>query len=470
MRLMLLIFLVTTSLFGVEQGLDWTLERSKLKTLLKEKRSEAKVLRIALNKDQVQPSFYLRRGVREAKEGFYDAIIFDIDELELDILNADLLLTELKEFPGLVMTYTSAKLAGSANLLLFYADDNAASLKAKFLAVDVKMFNGREPDIDQAVELRKLRFKKFTDLAKERSKSLAFAEALADPINNPELKIDDLGVDDYLKFKIIQRESEDLEGFLKFLNFDQAQVDTYEDSWAFRFSFAMRDYLPVLWIILMIGLFTEMNTPGFGVGGSIGCIGLILCLFIQFQLGTAGVLDVSLIFIGLGLLLIEVLVLPGFGVAGILGIPCFGAGVIMSFINLEALPDNKILRHSYIVDSSLYAMFNISVIILGTFAGTLVLMYYLPKFRFNQEVVLENAIPSDVTIKDPELVQGKLDEAILLSSQGIALTDLRPVGNAEFCHVHLDVVSQGELIAKDAKLKVVEVEANRILVEEIKDV
>ena len=222
----------------------------------------------------------------------------------------------------------------------------------------------------------------------------------------------------------------------------------------------------------MVALFAEMNTPGFGVGGTIGSLGLIFCLFLQYQLGTAGVLDISLIFIGLALLAVEIVVLPGFGVAGILGLPTFGAGVVMSFIDLTYLPENEVIRGSYLFDSSMYAMFNLSLIILGTFIGTLVMMYYLPKLRLGKSVVLVDG-PTEAGIDNfddisPEMIQGQVSASVLLHSEGEALTDLRPVGSAKICNVHLDVITHGEMIDKGAKLCVVEIEGNRVVVEEVK--
>ena len=48
--------------------------------------------------------------------------------------------------------------------------------------------------------------------------------------------------------------------------------------------------------------------------------------------------------------------------------------------------------------------------------------------------------------------------------EGVSVTPLRPSGTAEFDGDRVDVVTLGELIAKDTRVKVIEVEGNRVVV------
>ena len=52
----------------------------------------------------------------------------------------------------------------------------------------------------------------------------------------------------------------------------------------------------------------------------------------------------------------------------------------------------------------------------------------------------------------------------LQGHEGISVTQLRPSGTAEFDGDRFDVVTLGELIAKDTRVKVIEVEGNRVVV------
>ena len=62
---------------------------------------------------------------------------------------------------------------------------------------------------------------------------------------------------------------------------------------------------------------------------------------------------------------------------------------------------------------------------------------------------------------------GVEDFSYLLGKIGTVLSKCRPAGNADFEGKKVDVVSRGEFIEKDAKIEVIEVEGNRIVVKEV---
>lgn len=52
----------------------------------------------------------------------------------------------------------------------------------------------------------------------------------------------------------------------------------------------------------------------------------------------------------------------------------------------------------------------------------------------------------------------------MVGQEGVALTQLRPSGMARFGDKKVDVVADGEVIEKHTRVKIVEVESNRVLV------
>ena len=62
---------------------------------------------------------------------------------------------------------------------------------------------------------------------------------------------------------------------------------------------------------------------------------------------------------------------------------------------------------------------------------------------------------------------GNNDLNYFIGREGVTHTDLRPAGIGEFDGVKLNVVSDGEFIAKDRPIRVQSVEGNRIVVREI---
>jgi membrane-bound serine protease (ClpP class) len=56
----------------------------------------------------------------------------------------------------------------------------------------------------------------------------------------------------------------------------------------------------------------------------------------------------------------------------------------------------------------------------------------------------------------------------LVGQEGVALTVLRPAGMARFGDKKVDVVSEGEVIDRDSRVRVIEVKGNRVVVRAVK--
>lgn len=54
-----------------------------------------------------------------------------------------------------------------------------------------------------------------------------------------------------------------------------------------------------------------------------------------------------------------------------------------------------------------------------------------------------------------------------MDKEGVSLTILRPTGIADFNGIKLDVITEGEFIQKDKKVKIIQVQGNRIVVKEV---
>ncbi|NLL40050.1 MAG: hypothetical protein GX254_10760 [Clostridiales bacterium] len=151
----------------------------------------------------------------------------------------------------------------------------------------------------------------------------------------------------------------------------------------------------------------------------------------------------SLVFFVLGIVLFIIEInMPGFGVFGILG---FISLVACIFVTANTFAQGLIMTA---------AMFVIVIIILAVFASLASKGYLL------KGVALKEATSAELGFSGTE------DMKYLIGKAGVALTNLRPVGDADFDGVRLDVVSRGEFIRKGSVVEVIEVEGNRIVVRE----
>ena len=62
----------------------------------------------------------------------------------------------------------------------------------------------------------------------------------------------------------------------------------------------------------------------------------------------------------------------------------------------------------------------------------------------------------------------QVDLKTLVGQEGVALTQLRPSGMARFADEKVDVVSEGEVIERGSRVRVIEVESNRVVVRAVK--
>lgn len=143
--------------------------------------------------------------------------------------------------------------------------------------------------------------------------------------------------------------------------------------------------------------------------------------------------------LGLVFLIIEMFS-PGFGVSGGIGLVLLVIGILVTASTpLEAL-----------------VMFIILLALLGVVLT--VIFHSATKGRLSKTLILNDSL------KKEEGFIGTEDLEFFIGKEGIANTALRPAGTAEFDGVKLDVVSQGEFIPKDSKIKVIQVSGRRIVV------
>lgn len=147
-------------------------------------------------------------------------------------------------------------------------------------------------------------------------------------------------------------------------------------------------------------------------------------------------LIILLIIVGLILMTLEVVVIPGFGVAGIVSLVCFAAGAVLSFNEYGTLGG------------------------IGVVAGTLVAGTVLVV------VLMRSKAAKNMELKASEgkaAVPDDLD--VWVGQKGVAASMLRPSGTGQFGREKLTVLSEGLFVKKGTPIKVVRVEAGKLVVE-----
>jgi len=154
--------------------------------------------------------------------------------------------------------------------------------------------------------------------------------------------------------------------------------------------------------------------------------------------------SIVLFIIGIGLIVVEMFE-PGIGFFGVFGIISLIACI---FVTAQTVLQGLLLTGFFFV---------LLLILLGVF------LVIFSKGRVPRKLILHESETVDQGFTGTE------DMKYLMGRSGIVTTTCRPVGNVNFDGVKLDVVSLGEFIEKGTTVEVIEIEGNRIVVREKKE-
>ena len=200
----------------------------------------------------------------------------------------------------------------------------------------------------------------------------------------------------------------------------------------------------------ILGIFIEIRTPGFGIPGFLGllCVGLFFGGHMLTKIGAEWAF--LLFLLGLGLIALEVFVIPGFGVAGILGITLMIGSIFFVF-------DKAYEFRTAVMWLSISVILSAGLVILAAF--------YLPETQLFRRLALSAVMDTESGYHSSSTE----DFQAYLGKSGTALTPLRPSGTARIANNRVDVVTVGDFIAQDRTVKVVSVEGPKVFVEAVED-
>ncbi|MEO6203176.1 MAG: nodulation protein NfeD [Nitrospirales bacterium] len=297
--------------------------------------------------------------------------------------------------------------------------------------------------------------KEFRATAEQRNRPPLIAEAMVDAdVEIPDLieksKLLTLTTKEALQVNIADFQANSLEAVLQSMDLADAEILYASETWAESLVRFLTH--PVVSSLLMtvgiLGIMLEMRVPGFGVPGALGLMCLALFFWGHALVQLAGLEEFLLVGLGLILVGLEIFVIPGFGMAGILGILALMGGLGLSLIGTGA---------SW--DSMLSALGQVALSILVAIIATLILVRYFPRLPFGKRLILETNLQAQDGYES-----SPAEDHRWLGKQGLAVSDLHPSGIARFDGERVDVVSDGTFIDAGQPLKVVRIDGNRVVV------
>ncbi len=212
----------------------------------------------------------------------------------------------------------------------------------------------------------------------------------------------------------------------------------------------------ILILVIIGGIYFELQTPGVGFPLIAAITALVLYLVPYYLNGLADYWEIIALFVGVLLIMAEVFVIPGFGVAGVAGISLTVLSLVLimlnnDFFNFEFVPLGDIIVASFAT--------------IGGLAGGILLLFFggarLSKTKAFQRIALSDT----QEVKDGYSVN--TFNANLLGQTGKAFTILRPSGKVIIDEQIYDAFTRGDFIEKGESIEVIGTEGVTLKVKKV---
>ena len=445
---------------------------------------------------------YVTRSVERAREEGVDHIIFDIDTFGGRVDSALQMTTRIGSLTDVeTVAYVRVRPEGtgvswSAGAIIAMATDRIYMAPGTSMGAAAPVLQGsggsREPASEKTVSAVRTQM---AALAEKNGYPVGVALAMVDA----DVKLVEAYVDEELravtagKFEELSREADELGGTVeqgrtisgagKLLSLTAGEMERYGVSSGTPTSYdelysrlevdpeAVVELSPdsadrivsvitggaftsLLILVGLVALFLEVTSPGFGIPGSVAAIAFALIFSANFMLGQVGSLELLLFLAAIVLLLVEVFLIPGFGVAGISGIVLLVASLVLSMQGF-VLPEfdwqrGRLNRNVLLVLANTVGAF-------VAFGG---IAYLFGRTNMFSRLTLSDTQTTDAgfTAQSNEVRERYLGTA------GRAATTLRPAGTADLDDERVSVEADGEWIEAGEEVEVVRVDGNRIIV------
>jgi membrane-bound serine protease (ClpP class) len=322
----------------------------------------------------------------------------------------------------------------------------------------------------------------FRSTAESRGRDPEIAQGMVDPRVEIEGLVDDetliaMTSGEALEWGISDGTVDTLEEALEAIGIEDVSLVQVEQSWAESFVRLITE--PVIAsllfsigsLLVIVDIFSGDLSPLIGIGAGL----LALFFWGHYIAGLAGWEGILLVLLGLALIAIEIFILPGFGIFGILGLLSLAGGLFISVIG-DITVESDLRRAGYTVAGA---------VVLVLF-GLVLMLVFLPSMGRFRGLVLQTTLGKDDApppepgyrkwfrrgeATEPETVVKSTGEErpSLVGLRGRALSDLRPGGFARIDGKRVDVVTQGDYIREGDLIEVVADDYYRRVVIKLED-
>lgn len=389
-------------------------------------------------------------------------------------LKADVILIHMNTYGGMLDAADTIRTAilNSPVPSIVFIDNNAASAGALISIACNRIYMrsgasmGAATVVDQEAKPLPDKYQSYMrsmmrSTAEKRGRNPKIAEAMVDPRTyipgvNDSGKVLTFTANEALQNGYCDGVAETIEEVLKAENLTGARLVEYKPTAIDKFiNWLLHPAISGILILIIIGgIYFELQTPGIGFPLLASAIAALLYLAPLYLEGLASHWEVLLILAGFGLIALEIFVFPGFGVSGVSGITLVVLGFMLTLLPNEGFdftftPDQAILESLLTVVVSL----TLAIIVMFLFGGRVL------KSKLFGKLVLQDAMSAQ-----QGYVSSEENSALSMGATAVAYTDLRPSGKIMAGGKIFTAVAESHFITKGTTVKVISVDGIKITV------
>lgn len=266
-----------------------------------------------------------------------------------------------------------------------------------------------------------------------------------------------LTADEAVRWHYAEGKAETIDDVLAGLGITDYDIATFRPSWVdWLMGFLTNPAVQgMLIMVIVAGIYFELQSPGMGFPSMAAIIAALLYFMPMYLTGIVDSWVVIVFFAGAVLLCLEVFVIPGFGVAGIMGIAAMIVAVIAGLLENFALPSGGEIDLGVIWRAMLTFC---CALALAVGAIALLMSKYGSRLvgrrteLTHQQRVADGYIGVDTA---PSRLVGR---------EGVAATALRPSGKVEVDGEHYDAVALGGFIEAGSRVRITKFENAQLYV------
>jgi membrane-bound serine protease (ClpP class) len=393
--------------------------------------------------------------------------------LKASLENADIVLIKMNTFGGLVNFADSIRrtILDSPIKTIVYIDHNAASAGALIALACDRIYMAKGSSIgaasvvNQTGEVMPEKYQSYMRglmraTAEAKGRNPEIAEAFVDPdvdlpAIKPKGKVLTLTSSEAVEVGISDGIVKDIQELFSVEGISNPKVIvhsiTFVDSlMGFLTNPAVQGFLIIL---IMAGIYFELSTPGVGLPLVVAVLAAFLYFSPLYLEGLAANWEIMLFVVGVILLLLEIFVIPGFGIAGISGIAFIVCSFAFSMVSNEGF-DFSLTAPNYLFRSFMLVILSI--------VGAIIIAVI-----FGKSILKTGAFKKMVLSDEQKAGSGYVSSVVdlnLIDKEGRAKTDLRPSGKVEIDGVWYDAVALDGYIEKGSTVYVVKHENYNLFV------